>query len=78
MSRLAEVDLNLLVLFRHMYNERHTGRVAEMMGLTQPSVSHAIKRLRTMLGDELFEKASRGMRPTPYAEAIAGDVDEIL
>lgn len=61
MSRLAEVDLNLLVLFRHMYNERHTGRVAEMMGLTQPSVSHAIKRLRTMLGDELFEKAS------PYA-----------
>ncbi|BBQ83864.1 MULTISPECIES: LysR family transcriptional regulator [Enterobacteriaceae] len=78
MSRLHEVDLNLLVLFRHMYTERHTGRVAEIMGLTQPSVSHALKRLRVMLDDELFEKASRGMRPTPYAEAIAGDVDDVL
>ncbi|AFJ48485.1 LysR family transcriptional regulator [Shimwellia blattae] len=78
MSRLTEVDLNLLVVFRHMYQERHTGRVAEIMGLTQPSVSHAIKRLRTMLGDELFERAARGMRPTPYADAIAGEVEQVL
>lgn len=67
MSRLHEVDLNLLVLFRHMYTERHTGRVAEIMGLTQPSVSHALKRLRVMLDDELFEKrrAVCALRPMP-------------
>lgn len=78
MSRLQEVDLNLLVVFRHMYRECHTGRVAELMGLNQSSVSHALKRLRIMLGDELFERAPRGMRPTPYADAIAGQVDDAL
>ncbi len=71
MIRLNDIDLNLLVVFQHMYRERKTGLVAEQLGLSQPAISNALARLRKALGDELFERTARGMRPTPYADAIA-------
>ncbi len=42
------------------------------MGLSQPAVSHALSRLRHMLGDELFVRTPAGMMPTPRAETLAG------
>ena len=54
MIKLQDLDLNLLLVFHLMYRERKTGAVAELMGLSQPAVSNALKRLRLTLGDELF------------------------
>jgi DNA-binding transcriptional LysR family regulator len=38
--------------------------------MTQPAVSHALKRLREAVGDELFTRTAFGVRPTPRAEAL--------
>src|SRR5690606_27708893 len=44
---------------------------AEKLGLTQPAVSNALKRLRVLLNDELFLRTTKGMDPTPYALQLA-------
>jgi DNA-binding transcriptional LysR family regulator len=41
-------------------------------------VSHALKRLREHLGEELFERAAHGVRPTPRAEALWPAVRDAL
>jgi DNA-binding transcriptional LysR family regulator len=71
---LREIDLNLLVVFNQLLLDRSVSTAAEKLGLTQPAVSNALKRLRYVLKDELFLRTSRGMDPTPYALHIAEPV----
>ncbi|MGB8422780.1 LysR family transcriptional regulator [Paraburkholderia sp.] len=73
---LRNVDLNLLLVFDVLYRTRSTTRAAESLHLTQPSVSNALKRLRSLFDDILFVKTADGMRPTPRADGIAALVDE--
>jgi DNA-binding transcriptional LysR family regulator len=78
MIRLRDVDLNLLVVFQLLYRERKTTLVAESLGITQPSVSHALARLRKLFDDPLFERTARGLRPTPYADRVAEPIMQAL
>jgi DNA-binding transcriptional LysR family regulator len=71
---LEDIDLNLLVVFRHLLAERSVSRVAERLDLSQPAVSNALARLRRLLGDELFLRTPAGMVPTPFAEQLAESV----
>lgn len=75
---LHEIDLNLLVVFHRLLRERRVSRVAEALGLSQPAVSNALRRLRGLLGDELFLRTPGGMEPTPYALQLAGPVAQAL
>jgi DNA-binding transcriptional LysR family regulator len=75
---LKDVDLNLLVTFRELYRERRVSAAAVSLGLSQPAVSNALRRLRLLLGDELFVRSSRGMIPTPFAEQLAGPTEQVL
>lgn len=68
------IDLNLLLAFESLIEERHVGRAAKRVGLSQPAFSNAIARLRTRLGDPLFVRTSQGMVPTPRAERLAGPI----
>jgi len=68
---LRDIDLNLLVVFNQLLNERRVNAVAQSLGITQPAVSNALSRLRRLLGDELFLRTSRGMEPTPFAVQLA-------
>lgn len=70
----ARLDLNLLALFEALWQERHVGRAAARIALSQPAASHALARLRRLVGDPLFERAGGAMRPTPRAEAMWPDV----
>ncbi len=72
------MDLNLLVVFHHLMRERHVSRAADALGLSQPAVSNALRRLRTRLGDELFLRTPAGMEPTPYAQQLAGPLSQAL
>lgn len=71
---LRDIDLNLLVVFNQLLTERRVSGVADTLGLTQPAVSNALKRLRAVLGDELFVRTGRGMEPTPFALQLAEPV----
>src|SRR3954447_10487863 len=63
-------DLNLLIVFDAIMQERSVTRAGQRIGLSQPAMSHALGRLRHMLKDELFIRAPEGMVPTPRAEPL--------
>ena len=75
---LSRIDLNLLVLFEAVFQERHVGRSAERLHLSPSAVSHGLGRLRTLLGDPLFLKTPKGVVPTERALQLATPVAEIL
>jgi len=75
---LSQLDLNLLVVFQQLLRERRVSRVAVTLGLSQPAVSNALRRLRGLLGDELFLRTPAGMEPTPYALQLAAPVGQAL
>jgi DNA-binding transcriptional LysR family regulator len=64
-------DLNLLIVFDAVMQERSVTRAGSRIGLSQPAMSHALNRLRYMLKDELFVRTPDGMAPTPRAETLA-------
>jgi DNA-binding transcriptional LysR family regulator len=72
------VDLNLLVALDALLRERSVTRAARRVGLTQPSMSRALGRLRAMLGDALFVRSGRGLVPTPRALALQPELGGAL
>ena len=77
-AQLLRIDLNLLVLFSAVLEERHVARAAEKLNLTPSAVSHGLRRLRRLLQDPLFLKTPRGVVPTERALALAAPIAEIL
>tara|TARA_R110002110_G_scaffold1481_2_gene6467 strand:+ start:470 stop:1438 length:969 start_codon:yes stop_codon:yes gene_type:complete len=75
---LRTVDLNLLTVFNAIYEYGNLTRAADALGMTQPAVSHALKRLRAMFDDPLFSRTKSRMEPTPFAHAVAGTISDIL
>ena len=73
-----QFDLNLLKVFDAVMAERNLTRAADRLSMTQPAVSHALKRLREMLGEELFVRQAFGMRPTLKAEGLWPEVRAAL
>lgn len=71
---IESIDLNLLVAFDAMMQERNVTRAGQRVGLSQPSMSHALTRLRHLCGDPLFVRVKTGMEPTPFAQRIAPSV----
>lgn len=69
-GNLAAVDLNLLVALDAILAERSVTRAAARLGLTQPAMSHALRRLRDLFGDELLVRTRTGMVPTARGEAL--------
>lgn len=76
--RLTAIDLNLLVALDALLSEGNVTRAAERIGLTQPAMSHALGRLRKLLGDPLLVRTPRGMRSTPRAEALIAPIRRSL
>ncbi|MDR7335444.1 LysR substrate-binding domain-containing protein [Roseateles asaccharophilus] len=64
-------DLNLLPVFLALVEERSVTRAAERLGITQPALSNALTRLRTLMQDPLFIRERYGMQPTPKAQELA-------
>lgn len=75
---LHKFDLNLLAVFDALMREQHVGRAGELLGLTQPAVSHALGRLRHLLNDPLFVRHAKGVRPTARAAALADAIAPAL
>ncbi|MFK3781328.1 LysR family transcriptional regulator [Agrobacterium sp. NPDC089420] len=75
---LASVDLNLLVAFEALMEERNVTRAGQRIGLAQPSMSSALTRLRGLFADELFVRSVSGMQPTAKALSLAQPISEAL
>ena len=73
-----DIDLNLLKVFEAVYTEGSVSRGALRIGLTQPSVSHGLSRLRALFGDVLFVRIKGGVEPTPVARRLAPVLGDAL
>ncbi|WP_160663619.1 LysR family transcriptional regulator [Pseudarthrobacter sp. ATCC 49987] len=65
------LDLNLIRTFLSIYDHRSVTRAAQDLSLTQPTVSHALGRLRRALHDPLFVRGPAGYEPTVRASELA-------
>jgi LysR family transcriptional regulator, nod-box dependent transcriptional activator len=72
--RLDNFDLNLLVAFAALIEERNVTRAARRLNVTQSAMSASLKRLRDSLGDPLLIQHGKTMVPTPHALALAPEV----
>ncbi len=75
---VARVDLNLLVVFEAVFAQGGLSRAARQLHLSQPAVSHALKRLRETYQDELFVRQGHQMLPTPFARKIRPDIQRAI
>ncbi|MEM7155842.1 MAG: LysR family transcriptional regulator [Myxococcota bacterium] len=78
MQGLIGLDLNLLLALEMLLEEGSVTGAARRLGVTQPAVSHKLRRLREALNDELFVAGPRGLVPTERARAIAGPLRQAL
>ncbi|WP_040302185.1 LysR family transcriptional regulator [Afipia clevelandensis] len=75
---LASLDLNLLVALDALLLEANVGRAAMRIGLSQPAASHALRRLREVLGDPLLVRTGARMELTPRAQALRAPLAQAL
>ena len=70
---LRKLDLNLLIVFETVYKTGSVSEAARVLGMTQPTVSNALARLRDHFSDQLFVRRDRSMKPTARARTGSAD-----
>jgi len=75
---LSSLDLNLLVALDALLSEANVSRAAMRIGLSQPATSHALQRLRDLIGDPLLVRVGARMELTPRAQALRGPLAQAL
>ena len=73
MQKFRDIDLNLFVVLDALLRLRSVSKAALALGMSQSSVSQALKRLRDHFGDPLFLKVQQGVAPTDKALSLAED-----
>jgi DNA-binding transcriptional LysR family regulator len=78
LMNLAALDLNLLVALDALLREANVSRAAMRIGLSQPATSHALQRLRDLIGDPLLVRTGARMELTPRALALRAPLAQAL
>lgn len=68
---IRAINLNLLLAFDALIQERNVTRAAGVMGVTQSAMSNSLAQLRLLFEDPLFRRTPRGIEPTPRALELA-------
>ena len=77
-TQLRQADLNLLIVFTVLAEERSVSRAAVRLGLTQPAMSRAMQRARDMFNDDLLVRNNGIFQPTPVGQRLLSELEEIL
>jgi DNA-binding transcriptional LysR family regulator len=75
---LTDLDLNLLHALHALLDERHVTRAGHRVGLSQPAMSAALRRLRRYFDDDLLVRTGNTYRLTPMAEQLVRPLDQIM
>lgn len=76
MDRLS--NINTLLAFVTVAREGSVSKAAELLNLTQPAVSHQIKRLTAETGITLFQRTPTGLQITQDGAAILLKAQQVL
>ena len=77
-TQLRQADLNLLIVFTVLAEERSVTRAAARLFLSQPAVSRALQRLRDMFHDDLLIRTANGYETTPKGQRLLQDLATML
>jgi DNA-binding transcriptional LysR family regulator len=75
---VGEFDLNLIRALHALLTERSVTHAAVRLGLSQPAMSHALRRLRSVLDDPLMVRAGGRMELTSRALSLREPVAQAL
>ncbi|MFC8828934.1 LysR family transcriptional regulator [Streptomyces sp. NPDC057137] len=70
-STAPPLNLNLLRTFLAVHQTGSFTAAGRLLGLSQPAVTTQVRALEQQLGRELFERRSRGVIPSPFADELA-------
>jgi DNA-binding transcriptional LysR family regulator len=71
---ISQLDLNLLVVFDAVYQQKNVSWAARTLGKSQPNVSAALSRLRAVFQDPLFVRNGVGVKATKRAEELGPSI----
>ncbi|SEF85186.1 LysR family transcriptional regulator [Vibrio hangzhouensis] len=77
-NRFANLDLNLLKVFKVLFEEQNMRKAADRLFVSQPAVSQSLQKLRFQFDDQLFVKVKTGLAPTPKAEQLSEQLLPLL
>ncbi|RZN32895.1 LysR family transcriptional regulator [Bradyrhizobium sp. Leo121] len=75
---LNSLDLNLLIALDALLRDASVSRAAMRLRLSQPAASHALQRLRDLIGDPLLVRSGARMELTPRAQALRAPLAQAL
>ncbi len=78
MADIRMLDPQLLLVFEALMDTHSATLSAARLNLSQSAVSGALKRLREIFDDPLFERRSHGLTPTERAEDLSGQISDVL
>lgn len=78
MMNLYQYDLNLLTIFDMIFRELHLTRAGKKLNMSQPAMSQALKKLRSIYQDQLFLRKGNYLVATERAQEIALQVGQIV
>src|ERR1700749_1457511 len=77
-TQLRQADLNLLIVFTVLAEERSVSRAASRLLRSQPAVSRSFQRLKELFEDDLLVRGPGGYEPTPRGERLLQELETIL
>ncbi|MDP3521420.1 MAG: LysR family transcriptional regulator [Hydrogenophaga sp.] len=78
MAMFDKIDLHLIRVLHTVLTERSVSRAALKLGMYQPAVSAALKRLRDLAGDPLLVRSGASMVPTEAGLRMVAPAADIL
>src|SRR6202030_3354558 len=78
LEKLRQVDLNLLITFAAIAEEKSVTAAASRLLLSQPAVSRALQRARTLFQDDLLVRSPTGFELTLRGRKILDELEGLL
>ncbi|AZZ93508.1 LysR family transcriptional regulator [Hahella sp. KA22] len=75
---IEKLEIHHLRTLDALYRFGNISAAAESLDLSQQAISQQLKKLRDILGDQLFVRTGHGMAPTPYAKLIEPHIQQVL
>jgi DNA-binding transcriptional LysR family regulator len=75
---IEKLEISHLRTLDALYQFGNISAAAEHLTVSQQATSLQLKKIREILGDQLFVRTGHGMTPTPYAKQIESHIQDIL
>ncbi|UMB86612.1 LysR family transcriptional regulator [Citrobacter portucalensis] len=78
LMNISAFDLNLLSVFCVVYDSGSISRAADLLDISPSAVSQSLSKLKTRIGDNLFNRQGKQFHPTAFADELYAQVSDHL